>query len=170
METSRKSGIEITKTSATVAKYKAIMSPGIYEVEAGFSGMTYDEKLGKSKHIVNLKAVAEHKLADFKALFDNEEGKCDLADLNGLTMTANVIINTGKETAPMKNQLVKIEVGYVDNREKTAKILAVTNIEYARPKKGEDIFASESSDVNSRISASNVGETSLAPKKETVKA
>jgi hypothetical protein len=153
METTKKSGIVLKKTSVEIAKYKAIKGPGVYEVYAGSNNWIEQKGLDEGKFIVNLKAVPSHKVQDFLDLFKDSD-EIAIEDLKGLTMTANIPVNNGRANVPMKNQLVKIMVDFRDNADKTAQVLCVTAIEVPKALKGSSIFSDgEVEEESSRISA-----------------
>lgn len=163
-----KSGIVLKKTSAEIAKFKAINGPGVYEVHAGSSNWVEQEGLPEGKFIVGLKAIAKEKTAAFVALFD-ETDEIAIEDLSGLTMTANMPVNNGRANTPMKNQLVKINVDYVKNRD-GKDVLAVTAIEVPKAMKGASLFSAEETEEDStRISTTNADHVkSFEDKKVTV--
>lgn len=151
MTTTSKSGIMLKKTSAEIAKFKAINGPGVYELYAGNNNWIEQEGLKEGKYIVNLKAIAKHNIDKFLALFTDSD-EIAIEDLSGLTMTANIIVNNGKANIPMKNQLVKVMVDYVDGR--NGKVLVVTSIEVPKAMKGSSLFSDESvEEDNTRIAA-----------------
>lgn len=168
MENSAKSGIVLKKTSAEMSKYKAINGPGTYELHAGSSNWVEQEGLPEGKYIVGIKAVAKHNLEKFLGAF-NAEGEAAIEDLSSLTMTANIPVNRGKANIPMKNQLVKVQVGYVKNRE-DQDVLAITAIEVPKAMKGASLFEAEESDDKGRISATEATAAFKAKAKETAKA
>ena len=140
--TNQKSGILLKKTSPEIAKFRAIHGPGVYEVHAGTSNWVEQDGLKEGKYIIGVKAIAAHNVDKFATLFADSD-ETEIENLNGLTMTANVPVNHGKCNIPMKNQLVKIMVDYVDNKDKTAKVLAIVQIEVPKASKGASIFTSE---------------------------
>lgn len=155
MKNAQNSGITLKKTSKEIAKFKAINGPGVYEVYAGNSNWVEQEGLPEGKYIIGVKAIAKHNVDKFLALFDGVD-EIAIEDLTGLTMTANRVVNKGKASVPMKNQLVKILVDYVDNRDKTAKVLAIVDIDVPKAMKGSTLFSTEESDSSEetgRISA-----------------
>lgn len=135
----------------------------MYEVHAGSSNWVAQDGLPEGKYIIGLKAIAKHNVDKFLGLFDGVD-EIAIEDLSGLTMTANQPVNEGRANIPMKNQLVKIMVDYVDNKEKTGKVLAVKNIEVPKAMKGASLFTAEEteSEDTSRISASDASKTNVA--------
>jgi hypothetical protein len=126
-----RTSITINRTTFA-AMYAMILAPGTYTVKASNCTRIFDQKLEKFKYIVNLKAIAAHKVAEVREVFADLDS-IEMNELNGLTMSANIIENEGQTVnIPMKNQAVKVIVDYVPNREGNL-ILAITNIQVPQP-------------------------------------
>lgn len=142
-----KSAVLISKT-AIAAVYSMITKPGTYLVRASNSNRVFDKNLGKHKYIVNLKAIAAHNIAGVKAAFKGAE-KIAITELNGLTMSANIIINEGvTPSIPMKNELVKVVVNYAKSRTGEL-ILVVEDIAVSEPQLAEAFVFNDRPDIKS---------------------
>lgn len=157
-----KTGIMIKKSSFA---YAMILVPGVFTVKAGSFNKIHDENLGKDKYIVNLKAIIGKENADkVRELFKDQES-VDLGELNGLTASANIIINEGKNPdVPMKNQDVRINVEYITTRE-DKRMLAVTSI-LVPPAAAASAFSFDD-EASEEVSDQALSATNLAP--ETAK-
>jgi hypothetical protein len=161
------SKIKVTKTSFA-AKNVLIDAPGIYEVIAGNSNLQAAElngKLGKDKHIVNLRAIAAHNEEAVLALFEGRD-EIEIEELNGLTMTHNIVVNTGRENVPMPGQKVKINVDFVKNKA-GEDVLVVTSMFVPKVSTGKSFFP----ELSDRLSATEGDETEskeVSDKKEKV--
>jgi hypothetical protein len=98
---------------------------------------------GKSdKYIVNLKAIAPDQLPLLKELFKDPNVKeVPIEKTNGLFLTGSIFMNDPEETPylPMRNEWIHANIDYVDNKEKTAKLLRVTNIQTLPPTEADDL-------------------------------
>lgn len=121
------------KKSAFALSYAQILKPGSYIVKASNCHKIFDEALGKYKYIVNLKAVAKHKIDEVIALFDGKED-VELSELNGLTMSTSIIMNepTDVINVPMNNENVKVTADFRPSR-KGEEILVITAIKVEEP-------------------------------------
>jgi hypothetical protein len=162
-----KSGIVLKKTSAEIAKFKAVNGPGTYQLHAGSSNWVEQEGLPEGKYIVGIKAVAKHKQEEFFAAF-NADGDAEIEAISACQMTANIPVNRGNANIPMKNQLVKVQVDYVEARD-VSKVLAIVAIEVPKAMKGASLFApaeeAEATSTN-RISATDATSNFEAQVKE----
>jgi hypothetical protein len=88
----------------------------------------------------------------------------DLGNLNGLTASANIIINEGQNPdVPMKNQDVKINVDWVTNKA-GEKLLAVTSILVPPTAKASAFsFDDEESSEESELTDQALSATGLKP-------
>jgi len=156
-----KTGIMIKRSSFA---YAMILTPGVFTVKAGSFNKILDENLGKEKYIVNLKAIIGKENADkVRGLFKDQES-VDLGELNGLTASANIIINEGKNPdVPMKNQDVRINVEYITTKD-GKRMLAVTSI-LVPPAASASAFSFD--DEESESTDQSLSATALAP--ETAK-
>jgi hypothetical protein len=168
-KSTQKSGILLKKTSAEIAKFKAVNGPGTYQLHAGSSNWVAQEGLPEGKYIVGIKAVAKHNVEKFLGAFD-EKGEAAIEDISSLQMTANIPVNRGNANIPMKNQLVKVQVDYVDARDGN-KVLAIVAIEVPKAMKGNDLFITETEEsTKGRISATEAAEAFEKQAKDKVKA
>lgn len=121
------SGI-IFKTDA-LKNYTQISRPGTYELEV--AGNVTERNLftdeSGSRYIVNLKAVADDKLAQLVEAFKGQES-LPIEATSGLFMTASIWKNAGSTPQlPMRGEKVKVTVGHVASRD-GEEVLRVTNI------------------------------------------
>lgn len=121
METTVKT-IQISKASF-IANYSMISGPGKYEVKAGASNLVFDENLGKEKYIVNLKAIRASDAAKVQALFAGKQS-IDITLLNGLTLSHNVIVNSGNESIPASGEMVEVQFDEVTTKANEVKLAA----------------------------------------------
>lgn len=117
-----KTTIQISKSSF-LANYSMISGPGKYEVKAGASNLVFDENLGKEKYIVNLKAIRASDASKVKALFAGNAA-IDITLLNGLTLSHNVIVNSGNESIPASGEMVEVQFDEVTTKAGEIKLAA----------------------------------------------
>jgi hypothetical protein len=117
------------------ATHRIVRGPGKVILIAGNSNRVYDEKLKKYKHIVNLRAVTDANVPKVLEKFAGKE-EVDITDLNGLTMSHNIIENDGQTVnLPVKGEKVEAIIDWVDGRE--GKVLAVKNLGIAKAVEAE---------------------------------
>jgi hypothetical protein len=162
-----KTGIMIKKSSFA---YVMILTPGVFTVKAGSFNKILDTNLGKEKYIVNLKAIIGKENADKVRELYKGSDETDLGNLNGLTASANIIINEGKNPdVPMKNQNVRINVEYIVTKE-GKKMLAVTSI-LVPPAASASAFSFDDEESSEEITDQSLSATGEKPEvaKTTVK-
>lgn len=123
--TNKKSGIMFKVTS--LLSFKQIIKPGKYLLDT-FSTVTDANFIagedGKSdKHILTVRAIAKDKLAQVAEVFKGKQ-EVEIEETNGLFMTASI----WRGPLPMKGEKVECVVDYVDNADKTDRVLRVTGI------------------------------------------
>lgn len=84
---------------------------------------------GRASYVISLKAIAEDKLPLLIEKFtdivkNNQEALWE--DTNGFFMTVNAWINDGERPSlPMKGEKINCSINWVDNQDKTSKVLRV---------------------------------------------
>jgi hypothetical protein len=129
-----KTALNISKSTFT-ASHSVVRKPGKYLIIAGNNNRIFDENLKKHKHIVNLRAVTE---ANVPKVMEKFAGKAeiDITDLNGLTMSANIIENEGQVVSlPIPGEKVEAIIDWVEGRE--GKVLAVIKLGIAKAVEAE---------------------------------
>lgn len=113
-----------------LANYSLIKAPGKFALQVA-SNVTdknlYTDENSRSRHIVNLKAIAIDKLSQVQALFQSSE-EVEIDQTNGLFLTASIWAEEGKtQELPMKGETVDVTIDNVVSRE-GEEVLRVTNI------------------------------------------
>jgi len=118
--------------TALLGLYATITSPGRYELQVANnvsdSNLVSDEEGKSERYIVNLRAIAQDKLEQVKAVFAGKE-EVEIDQTNGLFMTANIWKQKDKPAnLPMKGEIVDVTVDFVESRE-GEQVLRITNIQ-----------------------------------------
>lgn len=121
--------------TALLSTFAMISEPGKYKVQVlnNVSEKNLYTENGRSRYIVNLKAIAADKKAEVFETFSGK-GEVEIDETNGLFLTASIWKN-GEETPalPMKSEIVTVNVGLVADRD-GVEVLRVTNIQVAAAK------------------------------------
>lgn len=149
-----KNNIQISKSSF-LANYSMISGPGKYEVKAGASNLIFDENLAKEKYIVNLKAIRASDAPKVKTLFAGKDS-IDITLLNGLTLSHNIIVNSGNESIPASGEVVEVQFDEVTTKAGEVKLAAT----FMKVKK-----ATKASSFANFLTEESVEELSTADKK-----
>lgn len=132
--TEKKSGIMFKVTSLLL--FALIQKPGKYLLDV-FSTVTDANFIpgeeGKSdKHIVTVRAIAKDKAAQVKEVFAGKT-EVEIEETNGLFMTGSI----WNGPLPMKGEKIECVVDYVDNADKTERVLRITGLRVATAETAE---------------------------------
>lgn len=157
-----KTTAKISRSTFAAMNYTIVRGPGKYKLVAGNTNRIYDEKLGKYKHIVNLRAITEANEPSVKGAF-GDKTEIEIQELNGLTMSHNIIENEGQTAStPMNGETVEAIVDWVDGRE--GKVLAVKKMLVAKAIEAEK-FSFDEAPASSELKDQSISATGLEPEK-----
>lgn len=154
----KKSGIKFKLTS--LLSFAIISKPGKYLLKVfnnvSDANLIPATETANAHHIVTLRAVPADKFAQLKELFRDGKTEVDIEDTNGLFMTAN---RWEGEALPMKGEAIECVVDYVDNKDKTEKVLKIAQSRVVAAKAADTIdmsfFVPESSGAQAGQGQSN---------------
>jgi hypothetical protein len=163
---------KITKSSFLAAEYKVVRKTGKVFLVATNNNRIWDDKLNLWKYIVNFRAITEENEAKVKALFAANPEGIEITDLNGLTMSCNIIDN-GNVTLPIKGEKVECIISEVESKRRNGeKVLIVESILVKKAVEADSFSFDDEPAVSQTPSQQEIAEQSMSatdPVKEPVK-
>lgn len=93
---------------------------------------------GSDKYIINLKALTPESFEKLIALFPQGVTEVPIEETNGLFLNVTAWINNGEIPAlPMRGEVINVAFDYVDDKEKTKKLLRATTYQLKPAEKAE---------------------------------